>query len=308
MPVMPVVPRPVLGVGCVVGAAVLWGTTGTAQALAGGSLPSLWFGALRLVFAALFFAVFAAASGGLARPAWQGLPPRSAVAAGLCMAAYNLAFFAGVKLTGVGVGTAIALGSGPVWAGLLQAVFYRQAPTGAWWVGTAVAVAGGVLLSAGSGVLAVSAVGVALCLTSGLAYAVYTLLNKRMVGYAPASSITLAAFAVAALVALPWAALQSGMPPPMDAGDLFAVGYTGVVTAGVGYLLFSTALHHIRPATAVTLALTEPVVAFLLAVLLLGEPATLAAFGGLALVAAGVLGVVRNEMSPVRRRTPEPRR
>lgn len=307
MPDMQVVPRPLLGVGCVVGAAVLWGTTGTAQALAGGSLPSLWFGALRLMFAALFFVAFAALSGGLARTAWQSLPRRTAIAAGLCMAAYNLAFFAGVKLTGVGVGTAIALGSGPVWAGLLQAVFHRQAPTGAWWVGTAVAVAGGVLLSAGSGVQAVSAYGVVLCLTSGLAYAVYTLMNKRMVGHAPASSITLAAFAVAALVALPWAALQSGMPPPMDAGDLVAVGYTGVVTAGVGYLLFSTALHHLRPATAVTLALTEPVVAFLLAVLLLREPAGLVAFTGLALVGAGVLGVVRSEMSSERRPANDPR-
>jgi len=299
MPAMQVVARPLFGVVCVAGAAVLWGTTGTSQALAGGSLPSLWFGALRLVFAALFFVVFAAASGGLARRAWQGLPPGAALGAGLCMAAYNLSFFAGVKLTGVGIGTAIALGSGPIWAGLLQAVFQRQPPTPAWWAGTAVAIAGGVLLSVGAGVQAMSVPGVALCLASGLSYAVYTLLNKRMLGHAPASVITLAAFAVAALVALPSAALQAGWPG-LSARDLIAVAYTGIVTAGVGYLLFSFALHHVRPATAVTLALTEPVVAFVLAVLLLGEPASIAGVGGLALVVAGVLGVVRNELAAPR--------
>jgi len=111
--------------------------------------------------------------------------------------------------------------------------------------------------------------------------------------------ITLAAFAVAALVALPSAALQAGWPG-LSARDLIAVAYTGIVTAGVGYLLFSFALHHVRPATAVTLALTEPVVAFVLAVLLLGEPASIAGVGGLALVVAGVLGVVRNELAAPR--------
>jgi DME family drug/metabolite transporter len=296
MPAMQVTVRPLLGVACVVGAAILWGTTGTSQALAGGSLSSLWFGALRLLFAAVFFMAFAAVTGALKQSAWQGLTPKAAIGAGLCMAAYNLTFFAGVKLTGVGIGTAIALGSGPIWAGLLQAVFQRQPPTTAWWTGTAVAIAGGVLLSLGGGSETVSPLGVVLCLGSGLSYAVYTLLNKRMVGHAPASSITLAAFGVAALVALPTAAIQTGWPS-LDVRDLIAVGYTGMVTAGVGYLLFSFALHHVRPATAVTLALTEPVVAFMLAVLILGEPAGVAAFSGLALVVAGVLGVVRAELS-----------
>lgn len=293
---MQVTVRPLLGVVCVVAAAMLWGTTGTSQALAGGTLSSLWFGALRLLFAALFFLAFAALTGALKRSAWEGLSPRAAIGAGLCMAAYNLSFFAGVKLTGVGLGTAIALGSGPLWAGLLQAVFQHQPPTTAWWMGTAVAIAGGVLLSLGGGTESVSPPGVALCLGSGLSYAVYTLLNKRMVGHAPASSITLAAFGLAAFMALPAAAFHAGWPG-LDVRDLIAVVYTGMVTAGVGYLLFSFALHHVKPATAVTLALTEPVVAFMLAVWLLDEPASVAAVSGLALVVAGVFGVVRSELS-----------
>jgi DME family drug/metabolite transporter len=300
MPAMRITPRPVVGVICVVGAAALWGSTGTSQALAGGTLSSMWFGALRLAFAALFFVAFAAATGGLARRAWQGLSPRDALGAGLCMAVYNLAFFAGVKLTGVGIGTAIALGSGPIWAGLLQAVFQRQPATAAWWMGTAIAIAGGALLSVGGGVTTVSALGVVLCLAAGLSYAVYTLLNKRMVGHSPASSITLSAFAVATLIALPAAALQDGAPAP-GLRDLVAAAYTGVVTAGVGYLLFSHALRHISPATGVTLALIEPVIAFALAVAVLNEPAGMAAVAGLALVVAGVVGVVRAELAPRRR-------
>lgn len=293
---MQVVSRPLLGVACVVGAALLWGTTGTSQALAGGSLSPQWFGALRLLFAALFFLAFAGVGGGLTRHAWHGLPRSAALGAGLCMAVYNLSFFAGVLQIGVGAGTAIALGSGPIWAGVLQALLQRQPPTAAWWLGTVVAITGGVLLSLGQGASAISALGVALCLASGLSYAIYAVLNKHMVGRSPSATITLAAFAVAALVSLPAALMGSGWPT-LGLRDLAAVAYTGMVTAGVGYLLFSIALQHIRPATAVTLALTEPVVAFALAVALLGEPAGTTALIGLGLVVAGVLGVVRSELA-----------
>ena len=289
--------NPRLGIGCVLMAATLWGTTGTAQALAGGALPAIWFGALRLLVAAMFFAVFAASTGGARRAAWQGLAPADVLGAGLCMAVYNLAFFVGVQRTGVAIGTAIALGSGPIWAGLLQAALHRAPPRLAWWAATAVAVTGGVLLSTGegAGLTQVSAWGVALCLTSGLSYAVYTVLNKRMVAAAPASTITLAAFGVAAARALPAAWLGSGAPA-LGAVDPRAGAYTGIVTAGVAYLLFSHALHHVSPATAVSLALGEPAVAFALAVTLLGEQTGAAGLAGFALVVAGVLGVVRTEL------------
>jgi len=296
--------HPKLGIACVLMAAALWGTTGTAQALAGGTLSPQWFGALRLLLAAAFFAVFAATTGGARRAAWRGLAPADVLGAGLCIAVYNLAFFAGVRLTGVGVGTAIALGSGPIWAGLLQALLQRVPPAASWWAATAIAVAGGVLLSAGGHTGGpVSASGVALCLVSGLSYAVYALLNKRMVTTAPASTITLAAFAIAAALALPAAWIGAGAPS-IGPRDALAVAYTGVVTAGIAYLLFTHALHHISAATGVTLALGEPVVAFGLAVAVLGEQADAAAVAGLLLVVAGVLGVVRAELGNTPRRSP----
>ncbi|MCS6995484.1 MAG: EamA family transporter [Casimicrobiaceae bacterium] len=293
---MPARAHPLLGLLAVLLAAALWGTTGTAQALTGGALSALWFGALRLAFAAVFFLAFAGVTGVLARGAWRGLSPGAAIGAGLCMATYNLAFFAGVKLTGVGMGTAIALGSGPIWAGLLQGLIERQPPTAAWWLGTAMAVAGGALLTAGGEGAGASALGVALCLVSGLAYAVYTLLNQRLVGQAPAALITLSAFSVAAAVALPVAGIHAGLPQ-LGRAEWIATAYTGMVTAGIGYLLYSAALRHIRPATAVTLALVEPVVAFALAVFVLGEPTGGGPWVGLLLVLGGVLMVGRAELA-----------
>src|SRR5688572_8400532 len=143
--------HPGAGVAMVLAAASLWGTTGTAQTFTTGQLSPAWFGALRLLVAALFFALYA----------WATQPPRSVgpraalplgsvLVAGLCMALYNLAFFAGVRQTGVALGTAVALGSGPLWAGMLQALVTRQLPPAAWWLGTGVAVAGGVLMTLSS--------------------------------------------------------------------------------------------------------------------------------------------------------------
>ena len=46
-----------IGMAMVLMAAMLWGTTGTAQTLAPAGLPAHWVGALRLVFSAAFFLV-----------------------------------------------------------------------------------------------------------------------------------------------------------------------------------------------------------------------------------------------------------
>lgn len=286
--------HPSLGVALVLLAAMLWGTTGTAQALASGSLPAVWFGALRLLVAALFFAVYARLD---RSPVAAVRPPLAPVlAAGLCMAVYNLAFFAGVRLTGVALGTAVALGSGPVWAGVLQALWTRRWPAPVWWLGTTVAVTGGVLMSLGGAAgLQGDPLGLGLCLLSGLSWGLYSLLNAELLRHMPAGRVTLWAFTLAAVLALPLAVWDSGWPA-LQAADLLAVLYVGVLTAGVAYLLFSHALRHISAATGVTLALAEPVVAFVLAVLVVGEQPGAWAALGLLLVLAGVGLVVRVEL------------
>ena len=291
--------NPKQGVAMVLAAAALWGTTGTAQTFAGDGLSAGWFGALRLVVAGAFFAVYASGAGHWRhdRTLDARLPLGGVIGAGLCMAVYNLAFFAGIRHTGIAVGTAVALGSGPLWAGVLQSLVTRQVPATAWWAGTGVGVGGGVLMTAanGHGSADFSALGILLCLLSGLSYAGYTLINRELIRNASAASVTLRAFAVAAIVAVPAAWLDNGTPVWQPA-DAWAVAYVGVVTAGVSYLLFSHALRHISAATGVTLALGEPVIAFVLAVLVVGERPSAAAFGGLLFVIGGVLIVVRAEL------------
>jgi len=273
-------------------AAVLWGTTGTAQSLVAAHFSPYWIGAWRLLIASVFFAMVVARSKDPLAWAWVRTAWRWVVLAGLAMAAYNLCFFAGVKAAGVATGTAVAIGSGPVWVGLLQAWFTRQSPRPVWWLGTTLAVLGiGLMFSGASHTASFSATGYVLCLAAGLAYASFTLLSKHLVGVTTPEMATLTVFTVAALIALPVAALVSNTFVATSASWLL-VSYLGVVATGIAFLLFSHALRHIAAASCVTLSLAEPVTAFGLAILVVGERPDAFAFGGLALVVAGLLLVV----------------
>jgi DME family drug/metabolite transporter len=120
-------------------------------------------------------------------------------------------------------------------------------------------------------------------------------LNQRLVRNAPPATVTLCVFGAAALLAVPVALAVSGRFAA-TASDVLVVGYLGVVATGVAYLLFSFALRWVSSATAVTLALAEPLVAFGLAVAVLHEPTTLGAWVGLGGVLAGLAVVMAHEV------------
>ncbi|WP_322999678.1 DMT family transporter [Castellaniella sp.] len=287
---------PLNGALLVLAAGLFWGTTGTAQSFSDAALSPYWVGALRLLVAAVFFLAYAAWHLGAARLRHElsALCWKQAIWAGACMAGYNLTFFAGVKITGVAVGTALALGSGPIWAGLLQ-VLSGARPAWGWWLGTLLAVGGGVLLVFGrGGDVQADPLGIGLCLASGLCYALYALINKQLVHRTSPAVTTLGVFSVGAVLALPAAGLQAGALQITPSGWL-VVGFLGVAATGIAYLLFTTGLRSISAASGVSLALMEPVTAFLLAILIVGERPDAPAYAGLAALLAGLLIVIRAE-------------
>src|SRR5690606_37326814 len=130
----------------------------------------------------------------------------------------------------------------------------------------------------------------------------YTLVNKMLVLRVGPDWTNPGAFATAALLAVPTAWASSG-PLPMGEGSWGVVLFLGLVSTGVAYLLFSTGVRFIARATGVTLALAEPVTAFILAVLVVGEQQRLLAWLGLLAVIVGLLIVIRAEMSAAARQT-----
>jgi len=278
-------------------AAALWGTTGTAQTFASSQTSPYWIGALRLAIGSLFFAAMVLL--GRSRPLAGELLLRAvwlwALLGGIAMAAYNLSFFAGVKATGVAVGTGVAIGSGPVWVGVLEGLVARRWPRPVWWVGTAAAVTGISLMLLSSGADArFDKAGLMFCLLAGFSYASYTLLAKHLVGLASPFVATLLIFSVAAVIAVPVAALVSPAFVASPSTWVMVI-YLGVVVTGVAFLLFSHALRRVSAASCVTLSLAEPLTAFVLAIIVVGEQPGALAYGGLGLVLIGLLLVVWGE-------------
>ena len=124
-------------------AAVLFGTTGTAQALGPAGLSPLTVGAARIVAGGAALAVLAF----LVPRRGALLSPPLVLAAGAAVAAYQLSFFEAVHRTGVAVGAVVAIGSGPVVAGLLERVLGGAWPDRRRLVATVLAVAGVAALS-----------------------------------------------------------------------------------------------------------------------------------------------------------------
>jgi len=215
--------KPLYGIGLIVCSAMLWGTTGTAQTFATLSMSSYWIGTARLVVSAIFFALCIAVFDrqSLAKERLARIPWTLILIAAISMCVYNLAFFAGVRSAGVAVGTALALGSGPVWAGLVQALWLRRMPSMVWWFAISVAIAGLILASSDSLTTTSDAAttGLILCLISGLSYAMFALVTKQAVAMAPASMVTAMTFTIAALLALPAAVLLGCSVPTLLIGS-----------------------------------------------------------------------------------------
>lgn len=284
------------GVVLVLLAAVLWGTTGTAHSFAPEGMPPFWVGALRLVMAAAFFVLLGRVLKDSAATRHASLQWGRMLLCALCMVTYNMAFFAGLQHTGVGLGTAVAIGSSPVWAGLLQAVLQRRWPSGLWWTGTAIGVLGGFVMTLGKGAaMSASVTGLLLCLLAGLAYGAYAVISQPLILQAGVARVNAWVFFSAALISLPIAALLGGTPATNAQGWAVVV-YLGVVATGVAYLLFSIGLRTISAATSVALSKFEPITAFILSIVIVGESPTWLAVLGLCLVLLGLWLVVHSEM------------
>lgn len=266
------------------GAAMLWGTTGTAQALGPDGTDPLSVGALRIILGALVLVLLTAQdrlrrgvleprgtadrSGALAR-----LHPAALVAmGGLAVVAYQACFFVGVARAGVAVGTVIALGVAPLATGLLGTLL-GEIPNRRWMIATAGAVAGVVLLvaGAGSGGAGIDAVGVAAALGAGVSYAGYTIAARALLLRGLRGIAVMAGFFVLGALLLSPVLVGADLGWLATRRGVLMVLWLGVAATGLSYVLFQRGLAGLSAGTVATISLAEPVTATLLGVLLLRE-------------------------------------
>jgi drug/metabolite transporter, DME family len=299
--------RPVGGTLAVVAAAVVWGTTGTATHFA----PSASEVVTGAVTFAIGGAVLAVAGGRGTVRALTG-PSRGVVLlGGVALAVFALGFYASLGTAGVALGTTITIGASPAAAGLIEWATAGRRVTGRWIAATLVSVVGmGVVTvsRAGSGDGGgLVAVGVVLAVVAAVAYAVYTWAVSVALG-APSAPLEIpggpaveivgrsrpsragvlgAVFAVAA-VPLAVVAVVAGPTEVADAANWPVFVYLALVPTVLGHSLYAVGLRTVSATLATLLSLLEPVVAAVLAVVVVGERLGVWGWVGVVLVVVGL--------------------
>ncbi|MCT9931998.1 DMT family transporter [Planotetraspora sp. A-T 1434] len=307
----------------VVAAAVLWGTAGTAGAVA--AVGSVSLAAARLVIGGAVLAVVAVLARSRTAKPQMGVGARESVhdhgdggrgrrrviitivlvVGAVAVAAYQLCFFAAVGRTGVAIGTVVAIGSGPVFTGLLSWLTDQRPPSRRWALATAAAIAGCALLITGGGAGGADAGGMGLALLGGLLYALYAIIAARAIGEGMDSAAVMGVlFGGAAVIMLP-VLVMTGPGWLAEPRGLLTALYLGCATTALAYLLYGRGLRTTPVATAATLALAEPAVAALLGLIVLHEHLPAVSWGGLVLLALSLAVVaVPGRAGPERKPAP----
>jgi len=273
------------GIFFIIGAAMLWGTTGTTQAFAPVGASPITVGAFRLIIGGTFLLLVAFAGRSFTSFRWDF---RHIIIGVLAVAAYQISFFTAVKLTGVAVGTIVAIGSGPIGAGILGRLVLQEELNKKWYLSTVLAIAGCTLLVlSGGSEVKVNPLGIFAALGAGFSYALYTLTGKMMLVHNRGNAVVAVLFFGGALVMLPvvfmydvsWAVTFQGF---------VTMAHLGILATTVSYILFAKGLQTVSVSKTTTLSLAEPLTAALLGIVVLGENLNFMVGSGILLIFSGI--------------------
>lgn len=270
----------------ILSAAVLWGTTGTSQALAPQAATPLSIGAIRLAVGSMALIGLATLKGGFRQHVRWPVP--AVMVAGLTTAMYQICFFSGVRLTGVAVGTMVTIGSSPIFAAILGYFFRSEHLSARWFFATSTSVVGVVMLAvAGAQSIDANLIGILLALGAGLSYALFTLSNKSLVTQHSPDEVMAVTFSIGAVAMVPFLFLDN-LRWLGSVGGLVVALHLGLIATGLSYSFFGLGLQSVPVSTTATLSLVEPLTAAMLGILVVGESLTPFAVMGMTLLFVGL--------------------
>lgn len=266
-------------------AAVLWGTVGTTQTFLTDGINPLTVAMMRSAVGGGTLLIIATLMRKIKFRHWAW---KYTFFAALSMALFQPLFFSSVRLTGVAIGTVVTIGSSPVFAGLIDWLYFKNKPTRTWGVATLLAIVGCVLLFVNKGEATINPIGIAMALCAGTAFAIYTHVSKALMEKEEAMPAVAMTFSTSALLLCP-ISLIYGIEWVGQGANWLPLAFMGVFGTSIAYLLFLTGLQKISSSSAVTLSLGEPLTATILGVFLVGEYLSVTSWFGVAMLLGGIL-------------------
>lgn len=217
---------------------------------------------------------------------------------------YPLAFYSSMSLAGVAIGNVVSLGTGPVFAALLEWLFERQRLSVRWTLCTAAAIVGVILLAVGKlgGAGSDIALGVLLGLVAGFAYALYTYASSRAIRTGHSSSAVMGGmFGLGAVGLLP-VLLAFGAPLLQSPQTIGIAAYLAIGPMFIAYVLFGIGMRTLRSSVATSITLVEPVVASALAIAVVGERLAPIGWVGLVIILVAIAALItarRTDSGPI---------
>ncbi|MDF9750464.1 EamA family transporter [Arthrobacter sp. ES3-54] len=270
---------------------ILWGTTGTAATFAPGAGP-LAIGAAALGIGGILQALIAIPALRAGRGQLRANLPLTALGA-VAVAIYPLAFYSSMHLAGVALGTVVSLASAPLASGVLE-WFAQRTPLSRWWMLAAgLGVTGSTLLCLSKmthdpGDAGSTLAGIALGLVAGATYATYSWCAQRLMsrGISRAASMG-AVFGAGGTLLVP-VLLLTGAPLIASSQAFVVAAYMALIPMFLGYVLFGYGLARVTASTATTITLSEPAIAAILAVAIVGERLSTVGWTGLGIIAVAL--------------------
>jgi Predicted permease, DMT superfamily len=277
----------ILGVLAVILASILWGTTGTAATFAP-SLSPLLVGAVAMGIGGILQCLLAFTQIVAQRHLlikYYNLLILGAVA----VAIYPLAFYTSMRWSGVTIGTVVSIGSAPILSVIIEYFNRDFRLTKQWLIGAILGLLGILLLSFSDNnteylVYEHLIMGIFLGIVAGLTYALYSWSARQLMlkGISTKSAMG-ATFGCGGLLLMP-IIMVMGASLFDSFTHLAVAAYMATIPMFLGYLCYGFGLANIPASTATAITLLEPVIATILAILIVGESLSLIGWLGILLI------------------------
>ncbi|SCC19178.1 drug/metabolite transporter, DME family [Gilliamella bombicola] len=277
----------ILGILAVILASILWGTTGTAATFAP-LLSPLLIGSLAMGIGGILQCT-------LAIP--KIIKERHLltkhfgflIVGAIAVMIYPLAFYSSMRLSGVTIGTVVSIGSAPILSAIIEYISRDFRLTKQWLIGASCGILGIILLAFSENNSTTNqydhiTIGILLGLIAGFTYALYSWSARQLMlkGIATKSAMG-ATFGCGGILLIP-VMLLTGSALFDSLTNMTVCIYMALIPMFLGYLCYGYGLSKISASSAITISLLEPVIAAILAMLIIGEQMSLVGWFGVILI------------------------